>query len=706
MNSNLKCKRTPVAAGVAAALCLTFTASPAMADRIEYASPPHIFSTNDVQGGFDGSTYGPGGSIQDPTILCPSCSSAYVDKNGVAMIPVDSEFGFVVEDFVSAAQKTRNNDYEEGFVGDLTENSVQIGLQVSNAPTDTFKVKTPLGTWCLGLGSTSVKCSTEHYTTMESLLTCHETIPYKNADEITGTQQDLIDPATGAVVDNCATQNLDNDLLVLVNGIPSFPLMPDADGNPDLEPNESTVRDQIAASTEYAITKKDDGKPLYRFGNMIKRPNDIRLYAKLDLPQEWKDNPDMAYTVYRAELVVEHQITNNPNDQLRPEDLENEAATGRLPAYAEDSDGLWRSTRDCYESDGDFIPRDTVFRNPPFTDRIPQDPSEFVPGALFAYSSDLRQGLTNGWYTTIDRDPFESDPVSGKGPRWRLKVNKFGQDIPGLEIPLIECSQPPFAKDNIKYVVGERTVTTINLLDWDDGESPLSTSQGWIDPAGNGFNEIAQEVNGVAVSVNGLPITEDFDLGLYIKGDAKATAVFNATLYIEYEGDGSGEPIVIETVLNVTDDAFVIAGSTKNYGSSTTVSVVGPDVRNGFFRQDIDEIAGKTVRDASLTLNISNVYKTGNLRLHRVLSTWTESSITGTTQPSFEATPFLTFPVTGPGLREVDVSGLVSDWADGSAANYGIAITSDTASVRIDSTETKGGMPATITVTYEEEASR
>ena len=45
-------------------------------------------------------------------------------------------------------------------------------------------------------------------------------------------------------------------------------------------------------------------------------------------------------------------------------------------------------------------------------------------------------------------------------------------------------------------------------------------------------------------------------------------------------------------------------------------------------------------------------------------------------------------------------------WADGSAANYGIAITSDTASVRIDSTETKGGMPATITVTYEEEANR
>jgi len=28
------------------------------------------------------------------------------------------------------------------------------------------------------------------------------------------------------------------------------------------------------------------------------------------------------------------------------------------------------------------------------------------------------------------------------GPRWRLRANKFGQDIPGLEIPRLECSKP------------------------------------------------------------------------------------------------------------------------------------------------------------------------------------------------------------------------------------------------------------------------
>ena len=67
------------------------------------------------------------------------------------------------------------------------------------------------------------------------------------------------------------------------------------------------------------------------------------------------------------------------------------------------------------------------------------------------------------------------------GPRWRLKANKFGQDIPGLEIPLIECSPPPFTKENIKYNVGEPVTTVINLLDWEDENGPLATSKGWVD---------------------------------------------------------------------------------------------------------------------------------------------------------------------------------------------------------------------------------
>ena len=130
-------------------------------------------------------------------------------------------------------------------------------------------------------------------------------------------------------------------------------------------------------------------------------------------------------------------------------------------------------------------------------------------------SADLTGGFTNAFYTTINRDPFEwsyrdrnspadlfdfigcAGPIDDpdyagtcqddfdqpytdvanldlvSGPRWRLKANKFGQDLPGLEIPAAECSPPPFERDNIKYNVGDPVTTVINLLDWaDEQRSP------------------------------------------------------------------------------------------------------------------------------------------------------------------------------------------------------------------------------------------
>jgi hypothetical protein len=277
--------------------------------------------------------------------------------------------------------------------------------------------------------------------------------------------------------------------------------------------------------------------------------------------------------------VVEHLITNNPNDQLRPEDMENEGATGRLPLYA-DVGGVRVSNRDCYEGDGDFIAANTYLRNPAFAN--PTDPDAI-------YSADLQEGLTNAWYTTINRDPFEPDPETAIGPRWRLKANKFGQDIPGLEIPLVECSPVPFTSDNIKYKVGEPTVTTINLLDWEGNEtipvSPLLTSRGWIDSAANLQNldpaGVPDAPNGT--SINGLPLTEDFDLAVYVKGDKKPTSVFNATLNIVYEGEGGGgEPPVTEFDMAITElkvPSKVRFGDTRKI--RTTIANYGPDIASG-----------------------------------------------------------------------------------------------------------------------------
>lgn len=570
------------------ALILLGYVSIASAAIINY-SATHTFSVNDVQGGFNGSTYGGvAGSIHDPGIICgldvavpcpDNATQPIIDKKtGQMLYPVDSEFGFYVTDFVGAAPKQRDNDYAEGWVANVVSEGEVIGITISNAATDTFKVKPPMGTWCAGLGANTVKCSTEHYTVLEHIKTCYETIPYRFANPETGVQGNLIDPATTldpvpTVIGTCEEGRLDNDLFVVENGlVTQTQLQPGPDGFPNMVANESTVRGDIAVNTDYAITKKDDGKALYRFGSLIKRPNDVRLYARIPLPQEWKDNPGVNFPVLRAELHVDHLITNNPNDQLRPEDMENEGATGRKPGYLAFGDVLL-SDRDCYEGDGDFIGVGTVYKNPAFAALLGDEIAD--PNA---YSADLRDGFTNAWYTSTDRDPFEADPVTGIGPRWRLNANKFGQDIPGLELPSVECIPVPYTSEFIKYEVGAANTTVINLLDF-EVESPLAGSHGWLQP--NGVNIPSDEFDGI--SVNGLPLTEDFDLAVYIKGDRKATAVYNARLIIEYDGQGTAPP-----PSDVSYDLAITSFKAPNriFGGDTKkmkayISNNGPDVASG-----------------------------------------------------------------------------------------------------------------------------
>lgn len=351
-------------------------------------------------------------------------------------------------------------------------------------------------------------------------------------------------------------------------------------------PNDKTdMLNNIGLSTDYSVQLKDDGKALYGWGGLHKRPNDVRMYARLALPEEWK-KPGADFVVTKAYLEVDHLITNNPNDQIRPEDLENEAATGRKPSYriegtAGTENEVWKSTVDCYEGDGDFIEGETpatpiasgtVLRNMPFALNREDTPGDALKDDPYAFSSDLYGAYTNAYYTTTNRDPFEwsyvasnaaqtgvynfvgtpfpkteaemeaEDLVLVSGPRWRLKPNKFGQDLPGLEVPKIECSAPPFKSDNIKYEVGERVVTVINLLDWNEanGPSPLATSKGWVDVNENDFVTVAGTKNGVPYTTNGLPMTEDFDLAFYIKGDRKSTAIYSAKLVLEYDGQGPG----------------------------------------------------------------------------------------------------------------------------------------------------------------------
>ncbi len=563
------------------------------------------------------------------------------------LYPVDSEFGYYIVDFLGAQGKSRDGDYLEGFVGNIVDQGVQMGIQVSNAATEKYKVKPPLGTWCQGLGGTSVKCETEHYTVLEHVLSCHETIPYFFADPVTGEQAILSTP-DGSLTFDCANAPLDDNTPILVDGLPTTRLTSatpcETVGDPagcQMFPNDKTdMLNDIALGPDYSVQLKDDGKPLYGWGGIHKRPNDIRMYARLELPDAWKgpDAPD--YVVTRAELVVEHWITNNPNDQLRPEDLENEAATGRKPSYRVEgtiggTDEVWKSTIPCYEGDGDIIDTEegsvdptfigvgTYLKNMPYALDPLVTPGDLPEDDPYAFSSDLQGALTNSYYTTINRDPFEwsyraadspvdtfsfigcegpaDDPVYGltcvddmgnpypnvanlnlvSGPRWRLKPNKFGQDLPGLELPLVECSAPPFQSDNIKYQVGVPTTTIINLLDWADENGPLATSKGWVDVTANEFVTVVGEVNGIPITSNGLPMSSDFDLAVYVKGDRKSTAVYNAKLVIEYEGEEPEPPPtdfdLALTALDVPDR--VLLGETAEVEVDVTNN--GPAVASG-----------------------------------------------------------------------------------------------------------------------------
>ena len=493
-----------------------------MADPLLNQTPTftstHVFSTADVTGTFDGLTQG---TVGDGTPVVDFTAVPEITQEGVLLYPINSEFGYNVTDFVGAVEKDFVLDpaYEEGWVGDLTgAGGEQLGLVISNSPTDSFKTPALLGTWLAGLGGETIKASTEHYVVMQNILS-DQRYP---GDPLALYPLDDNLKMVGGEYDGWYVA----DILPLVGDV-------NGDGVVDvkdiLQPNETQIAENILVGADYSVTMKDDGKLLYRWGNVIKKPNDVRIEASLDLPDEWTQPTEASsgliplFRITQAELVTNHTITNNPNDQIRPEDFENESAIGTLPTYVILPDGKWVTTDPYYAGDGTLYPAGTVLRDPALVTAIAG--STLV--AIGATTVDLDMGFTNAWYTTMDREPFEAvlnedgtDYIVG--PRWRLQPDKYGQDLPSVDIPLDPSLPPPPTKDELKYESGADTTTVINLLDWALPVSPLSISAGF------------QNLSGTT-SINGLNMTDNFDVAFYVKGDIKPATLYDTTLVMTYE---------------------------------------------------------------------------------------------------------------------------------------------------------------------------
>ncbi|TDK50917.1 calcium-binding protein [Antarcticimicrobium luteum] len=607
-----------------------------MADEVLNTSPDysvtHVFSIDDISGGFDGTTIADTPSIID-------YSTSQVTKEGVTLNPIDTEFGFYVTDFSGAEEKVRDGLYTEGWVGNLSgEGGEHLGLVISDAPTDTFQTPALLGTWLAGLGGNSVKASTEHYSVMQQVLSdqyypddpdavytldddlrmidldeagnpglmhdyyvkelsealqraidtvgsgtvAHDDIDF-NRDGVADSFDTLTVTAPGTAIEVGAVDlDGDGEWDLIDGGLNGYGA--DAGIRDILTPNESTIQNNIAYGDDYSVTLKDDGKLLYRWGNMVKRPNDVRMEVEMPLPDEWSapDGSDGLIPLYRitaAELVTRHTITNNPNDQIRPEDFENEAAIGQLPSYEVDADGNWLSTEGFYAGDGTFYPAGTVLKDA----SLPGLVEDSLLAQIGATSADLDTGLTNAWYTTMDREPFtaelDGDGEYVTGPRWRLQTDKYGQDLPGVVMPIDPRVTANPTKDQVKYEVGEDTETVINLLDWGTAVSPLSISAGWQNASDT-------------VSVNGLNMTENFDVAFYVKGDIKPATLYNTELVMSYEEiaiSGAGE-----TLTGAAGDDYLVGqgDNTMTGGAGNDLFVLSYGVTNNY-----TGIASSTVTD-------------------------------------------------------------------------------------------------------------
>ncbi|MFX0546766.1 calcium-binding protein [Roseovarius sp. S1116L3] len=563
----------------------------------------HVFSTKDIVGTFDGLTQGDVQEGDAPVI--DFSSDPKVTKEGVDLFPINSEFGWNVTDFSGATEKEFSDGlFEEGWAGDLFgEGGDQIGLVVSDAPTDTYKTPAVLGTWLSGIGGNTVKASTEHYSVMQNVLS---------------DQKFPEDPD--------AVYGLDDDLILLSqneawNGVKVAELLSDPEGygvidkNDDgvfdlsdlLNPNETTIEYDIAYGEDYSVTMKDDGKLLYRWGNTVKRPNDIRIDAELEAPDEWSTPDDNGllplFRVTSAELVLHHTITNNPNDQVRPEGLENEAAIGTLPSYEELPDGTWVSTADFYAGDGTLYPAGTVLKDP----SIPSTVEGTMIDQIGATSVDLEEGFTNAWYTTQDREPFE--PVLNEdgeyvvGPRWRLQADKYGQDLPSVVIPTDPSDPLPTTQDEEKYEVGAETQTVLNLLDWETAVSPLSISAGWQNLAGT--------------AAEGLELTGNLDFSFYVKGDTKPATLYSAELLMDYE-----------EIQILAEGASFIGGAEDDYiagqGNNTLTGGAGSDFFILSYGDSVDSgtIQSNTISDFEVGFDMLGLIGLGadNVTLDTVMS--------------------------------------------------------------------------------------
>jgi hypothetical protein len=156
--------------------------------------------------------------------------------------------------------------------------------------------------------------------------------------------------------------------------------------------------------------------------------------------------------------------------------------------------------------------------------------------------------------------------------------------------------------------------------------------------------------------------------------------------------------------LPVAADAHVSsAHTTTNYGYLSNLYVGNGNT--AFIQFSLaglpTGISAAQIASAKATFFVNRVNAAGTVNVAQVTSAWTESAITYASIPSVNPTSAATFNASAAGqFVTVDITALVQSWITNPSTNYGIALSSSTANILLDSKENdQTAHPAALTVT-------
>jgi len=144
------------------------------------------------------------------------------------------------------------------------------------------------------------------------------------------------------------------------------------------------------------------------------------------------------------------------------------------------------------------------------------------------------------------------------------------------------------------------------------------------------------------------------------------------------------------TDATVAGDAYVNSvHPTTNYGSLSNLYVGNGGT--ALIQFDLSSLpAGTTasqIGKATLKIFINRINTTGTVTLQPVTSAWSESAVTYATIPTLGSAVATFTPVAAEEFVVVDITSLLQSWVSTPSSNYGIALSSTTGNIVLDSKE-------------------